>query len=60
MTVKTTEEETRRTNGIRFLAKANPKKYAARYMQGRLELFENILYGHEGKWIREAWSKVHT
>ena len=56
----TKEQEIRRAKGIVFLAKTNPKKYAARYMQRRLELFENILYGHDTKWIREAWHKVHT
>jgi hypothetical protein len=38
------EKEMRRVNGIRFLAKVNPVKYDARYVNGRLELFYNVVW----------------
>lgn len=44
---KTTEadREKRRVDGIRFLAATNPDKYAAKYVDGRLELYRNVWHG---------------
>jgi hypothetical protein len=53
------EKETRRVNGIRFLAKVNPVKYEAYYVNGRLELFYNVAwketncYGQMYLWQRQ-------
>jgi hypothetical protein len=56
------EKEQRRVDGIRFLAKVNPVRYDAKYVQGRLELFENIAHkingGNSGQWY--CWKKFNT
>ena len=55
------EQELRRVNGIRFLAKVNPVKYEARYVKGRLELFFNVAWNESTRHGQMyLWSKQRT
>lgn len=55
------EEERRRIDGIRFLAKTNPVKYQARYSQGRLELYYNVAHKEHTRYGQMyLWSKQKT
>lgn len=61
MIVKTKEEEQRRVNAILYLAKVRPVRYAARYVQGRLELFQNTAWDIQGKYGQwYCWQKFKT